>query len=127
MNKIICLCVVLASSCPAYAQGLPKTQYTLGIGCNSCGYWMSLPERHVEGKIWLWGYWSGLNSQSTANSLTGKDVDGEGIAGEVKKVCETVPAMPLIQAVATVYTQFKKNADTPRAQKRKAHRQRRSR
>ena len=125
MYKLICVCVVLAPSWAAHAQPLPKTQYTLGIGSNSCGYWTSLPEREVEGKIWLWGYWSGLNSHSVKNSLTGKDVDGEGIAGEVKKICEAMPAMPLIQAVATVHAQFKRNAESPRPQKRKTYPRRR--
>ena len=127
MHKMISMCVVLASSCVAHGQAMPRTQYTLGIGSSSCGYWMSLPERQIEGKIWLWGYWSGLNSRNLDNSLIGKDVDGEGIAAEVKKVCEAIPAMPLIEAVALVHTQFKKHADATKPQRRKAQRRRRLR
>jgi hypothetical protein len=125
MYKLICLSLILAPSWAAHAQTMPKTLYAVGIGSSSCGYWLSSPDREVEGKIWLWGYWSGLNSSSVENSLIGKDVDGEGIAGEVKKVCDAMPSMPLMQAVSTVYAQFKKNADSPRPQKRKAHRRRR--
>jgi|SRR5665213_498392 len=82
--------------------------YNLGIGSNSCAYWLSNPVFDRDGRNWVLGYWSGLNVNA-AHPAVGVHSDAEGIWGEVKKICVAEPSTPLSSAVMDVYTQFERD------------------
>jgi hypothetical protein len=78
--------------------------YMFGIGLKSCAYWQSSPATVDEGRSWIVGHWSGLNTFNNQNHTVGSKTDGEGIIGEVKRVCDSRPSISLSNAVLSVYT-----------------------
>ena len=75
----------------------------------SCAKWLSTPATKAEGTVWIYGYWSGLNSMRTIyddSGDIGKTTDAAGISGEVELFCKSVPSMKLSEAVGRVYTKF---------------------
>jgi hypothetical protein len=61
-----------------------------------------------EGKAWIFGYWSGLNTLNDKGHLTGNHTDSAGIVGEVKKLCDDHPSMGFSDAILAVYTAMTK-------------------
>ena len=85
-------------------EGRPT--WLVGVGQRSCAFWLSNHTTTYEGGLWIYGFWSALNMSSGSNPMVGSTSDGEAILGEIKKVCEADPALPLPIAVSRVYYAF---------------------
>jgi hypothetical protein len=64
------------------------------MGRRSCAHWQSSAETLNEGKVWIYGFWSGMNVFNTSHTV-GSKTDPAGIIGEVKKFCENAPSESL--------------------------------
>ncbi|MBR0863665.1 hypothetical protein ACVIWV_005797 [Bradyrhizobium diazoefficiens] len=85
-----------------------QESYLYGLGLKSCGYWQSSPALFGEGKVWIFGFWSGMNVFNDGDHMVGSQTDAAGIVAEIKKVCEEAPSQSLGQATRTVYTKLSK-------------------
>jgi len=94
---IILTLAVLATSAAAAAE----PTLVFGEGKYSCSNWLSA--HSAEGAHWITGYWTGRNHDN-ANHTVGATTDGDGIVGEVKKVCKEHPSFTLFQATGLVYS-----------------------
>jgi hypothetical protein len=82
--------------------------YKFGIGLNSCGHWLSSPERESAGANWMLGYWSGMNVFHADNQMVGSKTDGDAIIAEVRKICNQSPSTNLNEAINAVYLDFQR-------------------
>jgi len=57
----------------------------------------------LEGTIWIYGFWTGLNYVAAASGQTETKVDTEAAMVEVKKTCAQLPSQVLASAVWTAY------------------------
>ena len=85
-----------------------QSYYLIGMGGNSCAFWLSRPDYKTMGETWVFGYWSGLNAGNKVNPMVGRNTDSVGIIGEVQKVCEEEPSTSLISAASRVYKKLSK-------------------
>jgi len=104
MSRIGCaalVCVLSVSSATAQTK-----MYSLGIGRLACGYWLSSPEREIEGRSWALGFWTAYNAMNDVNHTVGVDTDVELILGEVKAICLKEPALGMVDATVRVYVRL---------------------
>ena len=47
----------------------------MGIGSMSCAHWQSTQALRLEGTIWIYGFWTGLNYVAAASGQTETKVD----------------------------------------------------
>jgi len=57
----------------------------------------------LEGTIWIYGFWTGLNYVASASEQTKTKVDTVAAVVEVKKICAQRPSQALATAVWTAY------------------------
>lgn len=72
------------------------------FGTIRCATWLSSPTYEEQGKLWILGYWSGMNVFHE-DRMVGHQVDPEDIFGEVRKICILRPTEALALAVREVY------------------------
>jgi len=72
------------------------------FGTVRCATWLSSPTYEEQGKLWILGYWSGMNVFHE-DRMVGHQVDPEDIFGEVRKICILRPSEALALAVREVY------------------------
>jgi len=105
---ICALCTAAVfSEADAASQQKPITALVLGTGFQSCANWLSTPEYERDGNEWILGYWSAVNLLNE-NHGVGRNTEGPGIIGEVRKVCVAEPSTRLSDAVARVYRNLAK-------------------
>jgi hypothetical protein len=75
----------------------------IGIGGMSCAHWRSTQEHLLEGTIWIYGFWTGLNYVAAASGQTQAKIDVAAIVGEVEKTCAQQTSQTLASAVWTTY------------------------
>jgi|GEM_PF-3181066 hypothetical protein len=101
---LIFVIFMLVNMNPALAEDtIHSDQFQLGIGTKSCAFWLSSQETEEEGRIWMLGYWSGLNSGRWWDSGVGNNTDAYAIFAEVKKVCNESPSLGFNFAISKVY------------------------
>src|SRR6202051_4272220 len=100
--------VCAAPVCLASAQDAKVSVDMMGIGGLSCAHWRSTPALRLEGTIWIYGFWTGLNYVAAASGQTERKVDMAAIMIEVKKTCAQGPSQPLASAVWTTYIELDK-------------------
>lgn len=104
LAALICTAAVCASS----AQDTKVSVDMMGIGGLSCAHWRSTPALRLEGTIWIYGFWTGLNYVAAASGQTERKVDTAAVVTEVKKACAQRPSQPLASAVWTTYLELDK-------------------
>jgi hypothetical protein len=77
--------------------------WILGIGNESCANWLSNAYKEDEGRVWIMGFWSGLNLFNNADHTVGRANDVKGVLGEVKRICIARPSLELGRAAREVY------------------------
>jgi hypothetical protein len=90
------------------AQDAKVSVDLMGIGAMSCAHWQSTLALRLEGTIWIYGFWSGLNYVAAASGQTETKVDTATAAVEVKKTCAQQPSQVLASAVWTAYLDLSK-------------------
>ena len=98
--------LLLAAALQTSSPSDHDTYEVYGIGQGSCGTWLSTPSNTIQGDQWILGWWSATNLANERNKFVGEQTDGEGILGEVRKVCTDNPSMLLINATASVYVKM---------------------
>ncbi len=100
------VCAVLI--CPSSAQDDKVSVDMMGIGGMSCAHWQSTQALRLEGTIWIYGFWTGLNYVAVASGQMETKVDTAAVVVEVKKTCAQRPSQVLASAVWTAYLDLNK-------------------
>src|SRR5258707_15746499 len=88
-------------------QSCPMVKPVL-FGGMSCSHWQSTQALRLEGTIWVYGFWTGLNYVAAASGQTETKVDTAAVVVEVKKTCAQRPSQVLANAVWTAYLDLNK-------------------
>ena len=80
----------------------------IGIGRMSCAHWRSKQDHRLEGTIWIYGFWTGLNYVAAASGQTQPNIDVAAIVTEVEKTCAEQTSQTLANAVWTAYVESKR-------------------
>jgi hypothetical protein len=100
--------ICAAPVCPSSAQDTKVSVDMMGIGGMSCTHWQSTEAHRLEGTIWIYGFWTGLNYVASASEQTERKVDTTAVVVEVKKKCAQRPSQVLASAVWTAYLDLNK-------------------
>jgi hypothetical protein len=100
--------VCAAPVCLSSAQDAKVSVDMMGIGGMSCAHWQSTQALRLEGTIWIYGFWTGLNYVAAASGQTETKVDTAAVMVEVKKTCAQRPSQVLASAVWTAYLDLNK-------------------
>jgi len=100
--------VFAAPVCLVLAQDTRISVDMIGIGSMSCAYWRSTQEHRLEGAIWIYGFWTGLNYVAAASDQKQVKIDATGIVIEVEKTCAHQTSQTLASAVWTTYLASKR-------------------
>ena len=95
--------VVAAPACVVLAKDAKVSVDMIGIGGMSCAHWQSTQEHQLEGTVWIYGFWTGLNYVAAASDQTQAKIDVAAIAAEVEKTCARQTSQTLASAVWTTY------------------------
>src|SRR6266516_4348292 len=100
--------VCAAPVCLSSAQDAKVSVDMMGIGGMSCAHWQSTQALRLEGTIWIYGFWTGLNYVAAASGQTETKVDTAAVMVEVKKICAQRPSQGWSSAVWTAYLDLNK-------------------
>ena len=98
--------VFAAPVCPVSAQDAKVSVDMIGIGGMSCTYWRSTQEHRLEGTVWIYGFWTGLNYVAAASDQTAAKIDVSAIVAEVEKTCTLQTSQTLAKAAWITYLEF---------------------
>jgi len=98
--------VFVAPVCPVSARDAKVSVEMMGIGGMSCTHWRSTQEHRLEGTVWIYGFWTGLNYAAAASDQTQAKIDVSAIVAEVEKTCALQTSQTLASAVWNTYLQF---------------------
>jgi len=87
--------VCAAPVCLASAQDAKVSVDMMGIGGMSCAHWQSTQALRLEGTIWIYGFWTGLNYVAAASGEKETKVDTAAVTVEVKQACAKRPSQIL--------------------------------
>ena len=105
MVKRILFAVLIfaAPFCPVSAQDAKVSVHMMGIGSMSCAHWRSTQEHLLEGTVWIYGFWTGLNYVAAASDQRQAKIEMAAIVAEVEKTCAQQKSETLASAVWTTY------------------------
>ena len=105
MVKPVLLAAVVCAApvCLASAQDAKVSVDMIGIGSMSCAHWRSTQEHLLEGTVWIYGFWTGLNYVAAASDQTQAKIDVATIVAEVEKTCAQQTSQTLASAVWSTY------------------------
>jgi len=104
--------MLLLSTCAATAKSAgeaatdPATQPSVnlvGAGSKPCSDWLSSPSRKLEGAVWIYGFWSGLNYVAAASEQKQRRATSADIVEAVEKVCRRGLSQILASAAWSAY------------------------
>jgi hypothetical protein len=108
MRILLATLVWATPLCPTSAEDAKISVDMTGIGGMSCAHWQSTQAHRLEGTIWIYGFWTGLNYVAAASEQSQSKVDTPRIMAEVKKTCAQRPSQVLASAAWTTYLDFNK-------------------
>ena len=110
MVKPVLLAALICAApiCPSSAQEAKISVDMMGIGGMSCAHWQSTRSLRLEGTIWIYGFWTGLNYVAAASDQTETKIDTEVVVVEVKKTCAQRESQVLASAVWATYLDHNK-------------------
>lgn len=110
MVKPVLLAALICAApvCPSSAQDAKVSVDMMGIGAMSCAHWQSTQGHRLEGTIWIYGFWTGLNYVASASEQAVTKVDTAAAVVEVEKRCAQRPSQVLASAVWTAYLDLNK-------------------
>ena len=101
----------IVSAVPVYLVSAQDTKVSvdmIGIGGMSCAHWRSTKEHLLEGTVWIYGFWTGLNYVAAASGQSPAKINMSAIVAEVEKTCAQQPSQTLAGAVWATYLGSKK-------------------
>jgi hypothetical protein len=105
---LIAALIFAAPACLVSAQDARVSVDMIGIGRMSCAHWRSTQERRLEGTIWIYGFWTGLNYVAAASDQTQAKIDVAAIVAQVEMTCRQQTSQTLASAVWTTYHESKR-------------------
>jgi hypothetical protein len=107
MRRVLLAVLVFAAPvCLVSAQDAKVSVDMMGIGAMSCAHWLSTQEHRLEGTVWIYGFWTGLNYVAAASDQTQAKIEVFAIVAEVEKTCALQTSQTLASAVWTTYLEF---------------------
>jgi hypothetical protein len=104
MKPVIFAALVFAALVSSIsAQDAKVSVDMIGIGSMSCAHWRSTKEHLLEGTVWIYGFWTGLNYVAAASDQAQAKIDVTAIVTEVEKTCAQQASQTLASAVWTTY------------------------
>ena len=104
MKRVLFAALVFAAPAyPVLAQDAKISVDMIGIGSMSCAHWRSTQEHQLEGTVWIYGFWTGLNYVAAASDQTQAKINVAAIVAEVEKTCAQQMSQTLASAVWTTY------------------------
>jgi hypothetical protein len=104
IKRVLFAVLILAAPyCPVSAQDAKVSIDMVGIGGMSCAHWRSTQEHRLEGTVWIYGFWTGLNYVAAASDQTQAKIDMAAIVAEVEKTCAQQTSQTLAGAVWATY------------------------
>src|SRR5438128_6830846 len=100
--------VFAAPACLVLAQDTKISVDMIGIGGMSCAYWRATQAHRLEGAIWIYGFWTGLNYVAAASDQAQAKIDAAAIVNEVERTCAQGASQTLAGAAWTAYLGSKK-------------------
>ena len=94
--------------CLVLAQDAKVSVDMIGIGGMSCARWRSTKEHILEGTVWIYGFWTGLNYVAAASGQSPAKINMSAIVVEVEKTCARQASQTFASAVWTTYLGSKK-------------------
>jgi hypothetical protein len=105
---IIAALVFAAPVCLVSAQDTNVSVDMIGIGRMSCAHWRSAQAHRLEGTIWIYGFWTGLNYVAAASDQEQAKIDVTEIVAQVEKTCAQQTSQTLASAAWTTYLESKR-------------------
>jgi hypothetical protein len=102
MNQAIVLLTAFAVTASA-AHAEEVSVNLAGIGSRPCSYWLSSRDHKLEGTVWIYGFWSGLNYVAASSQQDQSKTSGAAIIAAVEAVCREKPSQTLAEAAWTAY------------------------
>jgi hypothetical protein len=100
--------IFAATACVVSAQDAKVSVDMIGVGSMSCAHWRSTRERKLEGTVWIYGFWTGLNYVAAASDQAQARIDVAALVAEVEKTCAQQTSQTLASAVWTTYLESKR-------------------
>jgi hypothetical protein len=100
--------IFAAPYCPVSAKNAKVSVDMMGIGGMSCAHWPSTQEHLLEGTVWIYGFWTGLNYVAAARDQTQSKIGMAAIVAEVEKTCAQQTSQALASAAWTTHLGFKR-------------------
>ena len=89
---------------PTSAQRAPEQPlWMYGIGQESCLFWMANPRDDNDVRLWLIGYWTGMNRINEQNHKPISSTNGSGVFGYARKACLEQPSKLISDVAAELY------------------------
>ena len=107
-RALIAALIFVTLACRVSAQDANLSVDMIGIGSMSCAHWQSTRVHRLEGTVWIYGFWTGLNYVAAASDQAQAKIDMAAIVPEVEKTCSQQPSQPLASAVWTTYLKSKR-------------------
>jgi hypothetical protein len=105
---IIAALVFAAPVCLVSAQDTKVSVDMIGIGRMSCAHWRSAQAHRLEGTIWIYGFWTGLNYVAAASDQEQAKIEVTEIVAQVEKTCARQTSQTLASAAWTTYLESKR-------------------
>jgi hypothetical protein len=102
MNQAIVLLLAFAIA-TGTARAEEASINLAGIGSRKCSYWLSNQDRKLEGTVWIYGFWSGLNYVAASSQQDQPKTNGAAMIAAVEAACRSKPSQILAAAVWTAY------------------------
>jgi|GraSoiStandDraft_45_1057281.scaffolds.fasta_scaffold64845_1 hypothetical protein len=74
-----------------------------GFGAKTCSDWLSSSSHKLEGSVWIYGFWSGLNYVAAASEQKQSQASSADMVDAVEKVCRSGPSRLLASAAWQAY------------------------
>ena len=95
VKPVLFTALVCAAPVCSSAQEAKIAIDMMGIGGMSCAHWQPTQALRLEGTIWIYGFWTGLNYVAAASAQTETKVGTAAVVVEVKKTCAQRPSQVL--------------------------------
>jgi hypothetical protein len=105
---IIAALVFAAPVCLVSAQDTKVSVGMIGIGRMTCAHWRSAQAHRLEGTIWIYGFWTGLNYVAAASDQEQAKIEVTEIVAQVEKTCARQTSQTLASAAWTTYLESKR-------------------
>ena len=100
---LLAVLIFFAPVCLVSAQDAKVSVDMIGIGGMSCAHWRSTQEHLLEGTVWIYGFWTGINYVAAASDQTQAKIDMAAMVAKVEKTCAQQTSQTLASAAWTTY------------------------